>query len=64
VEGFFFYTNGHNPNPLYSIDIVALTQDSCVVVFGGVVWGKCGYVMGRKSKTSQAPLSKTQGHGF
>jgi len=40
VEGFFFYTNGHNPNPLYSIDIVALTQDSCVVVFGGSCLGE------------------------
>jgi len=41
-----FYTNGHNPNPFKSIDIIALREDSCVVVLGGVVWGKCGYVMG------------------
>jgi len=40
VEGFFFLTKGYNPNPFKSIDIIDLTQDSCVVVLGGVVWEK------------------------
>ena len=43
--GFFFQISGHNLNLLQSIDIIALTQDFCVMVLGGVVWGKCGYVM-------------------
>ena len=59
-----FHSNGYNPNPLKSIDVIALRLDSCVEVLGGWCLGKVCSVMGRKSKTSQAPLSRTQGRGF
>jgi len=35
IGGFFFYTNADNPNPFKSIDIIALREDSYVVVLGG-----------------------------
>jgi hypothetical protein len=50
-SGGFFFTPmdtiqiPSNPTVVDSI-IIALREDSCVVVLGGVVWGKCGYVMG------------------
>ena len=37
--GFFFHTNGHNPNPFLSIDIIVSTLRALVVVLGGVCLG-------------------------